>query len=71
MAWQDNRGVELSISVGGIVVVMLALWCVFAYQCHVRWGASNLESRYTIFGGCLVLTKNGWIPDDRIRELQP
>lgn len=54
--------------VGGLLVLG---WWLSSYRCHARWEGSGMESEFRLFAGCLVKTNAGWIPDDRIREVQP
>lgn len=59
------------VSVAFIVLILLGLWWFSSYKCQVRWEQSGMESDFRLFAGCLVKTQSGWIPDDRIREVQP
>lgn len=56
-----------------MLVVTLFLVCALVAQ---RWSCNQLQSntgydtRYTIANGCLIHLQNGWVPDEKWRQLQ-
>lgn len=60
-----------SVVVVFLVTLILSGWWLSSYRCHARWERSGMASEFRVFVGCLVKTDAGWIPDDRIREVQP
>ena len=67
----SDKSLEITVLIVFIAVVLLGAWGINAYGCQARWSLSGMDSEFTLFAGCLVKTKHGWIPDDRVREVQP
>jgi hypothetical protein len=40
-----------------------------AYQCQVRWSESSMESKYRVPVGCMIKSKDRWIPEESYREI--
>ena len=54
-----------------VFVLMLTLVLVVsAISCSTKWEDSGFASRWKVFGGCQIKTKDGkWIPDKNYREM--
>jgi len=56
--------------IGLAILAAIGLFGVFViqpYRCASRF--PDMDTRYGVFSGCLVQTKQGWIPEDRFRVL--
>lgn len=68
----DNTAVGWFLFVVFLAVILSLGYWISSYKCRARWEESGTRSRFQIFAGCQVQTAAGkWIPDDRIRDLNP
>lgn len=64
-----DRVFEWAMAVFVVVVIGGTLWYSGPGGCASRWGGSKYIHRWEVFGGCQVMTDQGFVPEDRMRVM--
>lgn len=72
MTHREEQVIEIGLWVLVIAVTIgIGLW-LSSYKCEARWSQSMRPTSWGPLQGCLVETEpHVWIPEDRVRELNP